>query len=163
MKKLIILVFIPLVSFGQTYKEIMSINSADMFKKVVIENNYELDNSDDKGVQYGYEIEKDSINGNKSSKWASYGIENDVFLFSYSRQNIMSNFFGVEADNSENPYDLILKEVKEKCTYDKVESMGDIEYVTYSCPESTYKGKLGFAVQDGWGNIMHIPPYPEKD
>ena len=41
MKKLILLLlFIPLVSFGQTYKELMSINSLDKFKKVVIENDY---------------------------------------------------------------------------------------------------------------------------
>ena len=42
MKKLILLLlFIPLFSFGQTYKDVMSINSADMFKKVVIENKYQ--------------------------------------------------------------------------------------------------------------------------
>nr|MBC8295418.1 hypothetical protein [Pelagibacterales bacterium] len=123
MKKLLILFLLPLFSFSQTYKEIMSINSADMFKKVVIENNYEFSKADEESVTYGYEIKRDSINEDKSSKWASYGLEDDVFLFSYSRQDVMSNFFGVESDNSENPYDLILKEVKEKCAYYKVESI----------------------------------------
>ena len=64
MKKLILLLFIPLVSFGQTYKEVMSISSVDMFKKVVIENGYEFDNTDEEGwVTYGYNIVKDSIMG----------------------------------------------------------------------------------------------------
>ena len=47
MKKLLLLLFIPLFSYSQTYKDIMSINSAEMFKKVAIENNYEIDNSDE--------------------------------------------------------------------------------------------------------------------
>ena len=43
MKKLILLLlFIPLVSFGQTFQEFMTINSLDKFKRVVIENNYEF-------------------------------------------------------------------------------------------------------------------------
>jgi len=38
MKKLLLILFIPFVSFSQTYEELMSINSIDMFKKVSIEN-----------------------------------------------------------------------------------------------------------------------------
>ena len=164
MKKLLfLLVFIPLVSFSQTYKDLMSIKSVDMFKKVVIENNYEFAETNDETVTYGYNIQKDSINGDKATKWAMYGLDSDMFFFTFSRNDVLSNFFGMESDNSENSYDLILKDVKEKCTYYKVETMDDIEYLTYSCPESTYKGKLGFAVQDGWGFVMHIPPYPEED
>tara|TARA_R110002012_G_scaffold288714_1_gene481479 strand:- start:55 stop:201 length:147 start_codon:yes stop_codon:yes gene_type:complete len=43
MKKLIILLlFIPLISFGQvTYKDVISISSTEMFKKVMIENEFE--------------------------------------------------------------------------------------------------------------------------
>ena len=40
-KLLILLLFIPLVSFGQTYKDVMSISSVDIFKKVAIENGAE--------------------------------------------------------------------------------------------------------------------------
>ena len=62
MKKLILLLFIPLVSFSQTYEDIMSIKSLDTFKKVSIENNYEFDNVDeDDWVTYGYDIDRDSI------------------------------------------------------------------------------------------------------
>ena len=38
MKKLLILLLLPLFSFSQTFDELMTINSEDTFKKVVIEN-----------------------------------------------------------------------------------------------------------------------------
>ena len=37
MKKLLLLLFIPILSFSQTYKDVMSIGSVDMFMKVAIE------------------------------------------------------------------------------------------------------------------------------
>ena len=73
MKKFLLLILFPLISFGQTYKDVMSIKSVDTFKKVAIENAYEFDNVDeDDWVTYGYNIVRDSIDGNKSSKWMSY-------------------------------------------------------------------------------------------
>ena len=70
MKKLILLLlFIPLVSFGQTYKDVMSISSVDIFKKVAIENAYEFDGTEDDWIYYGFDIVKDSIEGNKSAIW----------------------------------------------------------------------------------------------
>ena len=45
---LFILLFIPIFSFSQiSYKDVMSIKSVDMFKKVLIENGYEYDSMDD--------------------------------------------------------------------------------------------------------------------
>ena len=44
MKRLIILFFIPILSYSQiSYKDVMSIKSVDGFKKVVIENGYEYE------------------------------------------------------------------------------------------------------------------------
>ena len=40
MKKLTLLLLIPILSFGQNYKDVMSISSVDMYKKVSIENGY---------------------------------------------------------------------------------------------------------------------------
>ena len=57
-KLLLILLFIPLVSFGQSYKDIMSINSVDMFKKVMIENEFEYMEGDDILV-YGQMVYRD--------------------------------------------------------------------------------------------------------
>ncbi len=159
MKKLLfLLVFIPLVSFGQiAFKDVMSISSLDQFKRVMIENNYEFDNGKDGYILYGLNIVKDSIKGNKSSSWAFYDGTDNRWGLTFNRTNIMSNFFGTDADNSENPYDLILEEVKEKCKFYKIINENDKDYACYSCASSTYKGKIGFMVFEGTGFIRHFP------
>jgi hypothetical protein len=159
-KYILLLLFIPIMSFGQiTYNDLMSIKSVDTFKKVVIENGYEADNTgiDDELINYGYNITKDSINGNKATKWAVYSPSNDVFVFKFSRSNVVDDFFGSEPDNSTNEYDLIVKELKAKCKYFKIREFDENDYVTYSCSESSYTGKIGFMVSDGFGYIMHFP------
>ena len=157
MKKLILLLFIPILSFSQTYKDVMSIGSVDMFMKVAIENGYEFDNVDeDEWVTYGYNIVRDSIEGNKSAKWIYYNQKDHRFSLAFSRTNIISNFLGTDADNSENPYDLIIKDIKEKCKYYKILNYKGTAYVTYSCSESSYKGKIGFVIEEGWGIIRHL-------
>jgi len=73
MKRLLFLLFIPILSYSQiTYKDVMSINSEDTFKKVVIENGYEFDSEDEGLIFYGLNILRDSIEGNKSSEWGVY-------------------------------------------------------------------------------------------
>lgn len=155
MKKLLLLLFIPILSFSQTYKDVMSIKDVDTFKKVVIENNYEFNDEGGEGlVTYGYNIVKDSINGNKSSKWAFYKPEDDMFVLTFSKEN----FFGT---SDETQYDKIYESVKDKCSYYKIINNEGTDFVTYSCPESSYKGKLGFVVIDDEGTktgiIMHFP------
>ena len=61
MRKLLILLLIPLFGFSQiSYKDVMSINSVDGFKKVVIENGYEYESLDEEGwLTYGFNIVKD--------------------------------------------------------------------------------------------------------
>ena len=56
----------------------------------------------------------------------------------------------------------IVKEIKKNCTYyDVIEytnSGGEVDdFVCYSCPQSKYKGKIGFMVYDGNGVIRHFP------
>ena len=156
---LFVLLFIPIFSFSQvSYKDVMSIKSVDMFKKVVIENGYEYDSMDDDGwLSYGFNIVRDSIEGNKSSKWSSYNTKDDRFTLSFGRRSVLGNFFGTEDDNSSNPYDLIVKDIKEKCKYYKIINYKGTDYVTYSCSESSYKGKIGFVVSEGSGIIRHFP------
>ena len=51
MKKLLLLLLIPIISYSQiSYKDVMSINSEKMFKKVMIENGYEFGKSDEDDV-----------------------------------------------------------------------------------------------------------------
>tara|TARA_B100001250_G_scaffold223166_1_gene191328 strand:+ start:250 stop:657 length:408 start_codon:yes stop_codon:yes gene_type:complete len=134
----------------------MSISSADIFKKVAIENGYEFDSADEDGwITYGFNMTRDSIEGNKSSQWLHYNTKNDKFSLNFSRTS--TTFFGKEnIDDSQ--YDLILKEVKEKCSYYNISNYGGTDFVTYSCSDSSYKGKIGFVIKEGQGIIRHFPP-----
>ena len=164
MKKfLLILLFIPLLSFSQSYKDLMSINSVDMFKKAVIENGYEFSNEKDGDITYGFNIMRDSIDGDKSIKWAYYNTNNDRWTFSFSRSNMLNSFASalLGASSEETPdstYDTIVDEIKEKCKYYKIQNINGVDFVTYSCSDSTYKGKIGFAISEGSGIITHYLP-----
>ena len=119
MKKLILLLFIPLLSFSQSYKDLMSINSVDMFKKAVIENGYEFSSEEDGEITYGFNIMRDSIDGDKSIKWAYYSTNNDRWGFTFSRSNMLNSFasalLGASSEETpDSPYDTIVDEIKEK-------------------------------------------------
>lgn len=159
MKRLLLLLFIPILSYSQiSYKDVMSIKSVDMFKKVVIENGYEFERVDKDGwIVYGFNIERDSINGNKSTKWGGYNKNDGRFFFQFMRRTLLGNFLGTDDDTSENPYDLIVKDIKKNCKYYKIINYQGTDYVTYSCSESSYKGKIGFVVEEGSGVIRHFP------
>jgi len=154
----IILLFVSFSSFSQTYNEIMSIKDADSFKKVVIENNYESiteeklrdwfgdDNEEvdslvlmlEKGVLYSY---------NNFTHYAGWYEEEKSFKFMFTRRNILG-----EVDN---PYDNLLEKVKKNCKYYKImTSESGEDYVSYSCSESLYKGKLGFMISDDMGIVV---------
>lgn len=160
MKNLLILLFIPLLGVSQvSYNDVMSINSEKMFKKVMIENGYELESETDGKTIYGFDIVRDSIDGSKSSKW-SYYFDDDEFVLSFSRNTPLSEFLNLKEDRSGNEYDLIVEEIKKNCKYyDIIESKNDdgvSDFVCYSCSESKYKGKIGFMVSKGWGYIRHF-------
>ena len=158
MKRLLLLFLIPTLSYSQiTFEDIMSINSEKTFKRVMIENDFELDvePSVDK-IWYGIDIEKDSVNGNQSVLWGSYYKRNGEFRFKFSIVN--KDWLGSEIDVSKHPYNLIENKIKKNCEfYDIIEEFGD-DYSCYSCPQSKYKGKIGFTTTDGGGIIRHIIP-----
>ena len=56
-------------------------------------------------------------------------------------------------------YDEIVKNIKEKCKYHKVINYDGIDYVTYSCSESTKE--IGFVISEGMGLIRHFVPTKE--
>ena len=138
----------------------MSINSEKMFKKLMIENyfeNYfEKEKSDDDWITYGYDIQKDSINGNSAKMWGYYNSDDDRFLLIFSIEGIFGGLI------EESYYNDIVKEIKKNCTYfdiiEYTKSDGEVnDYVCYSCSESKYKGKIGFRVSEGGGFIRHFP------
>ena len=162
MKQLLLILLIPIISYSQiSYKDVMSINSVKMFKKVMIENGYEFGQSDEDDVIYGFDIVRDSIDGMKSSKWGRYGVKDDSFTVSFSRNSSLNTFLNLKEDRSENEYDLIIKEIKKNCKYFDIlthttEDEEELDYVCYSCSESKYKGKIGFMISEGWGYIRHF-------
>ena len=58
------------------------------------------------------DIVRDSLEGNRSSKWSGYNKNDGKFSFQFNRRTILGEFFGTEDDTSENPYDLIVKDIK---------------------------------------------------
>ena len=119
----------------------------------MIENGWEFDSIKGDLLYYGYEIERDSINGNKASQWSVYK-DNGEFLISFSRNSFLSSVI-------ESEYDLIVKNIKKNCKYYDVispkkgeESIYD--FVCYSCSESDYKGLIGFMVAEGQGHIRNF-------
>ena len=43
-----------------------------------------------------------------------------------------------------------------ECKYYKIQNVEGTDFVTYSCSESSYKGKIGFAIADGSGIVLHF-------
>lgn len=135
----------------------MSIYSEDTYKKVVIENGYQFNDSDDGWITYGFNIVRDSIEGNKATMWSSYNTKDGRFDFSFNRTSGLGGSIRTII-SPDNPYELIEEDLKEKCKYYKIVNLGGKDYVTYSCSESLYKGKIGFRIdENGWGLIKHFP------
>ena len=77
MKKTLFL-FIPMLSYSKiTYEDVMSINSEDIFKRVMIENGYEkIYWDDDIMLKYGYNTTTDSM----SNSFCLYNTEKNKYL-----------------------------------------------------------------------------------
>ena len=145
MKKLILLLLIPILSNSQNFNELMSIDSLDDFKKVMIENKYELDKVDDDGsVIYGFGLVRDSIKGNGSEKWGSYN-KGGSWSLQFNERNTIIYKLG--------DYDDIVESIKENCSYVDIENE---VYVSYKCDESEFDGKIGFMISDGNGYISYF-------
>ena len=149
MKKIIlILLFIPLVIFGQTYKDIMSINSVDMFKKVMIENDYEYMEGD------GWSTGEITVYGNLVFRDDDGKITGADYIAYYLKKE---NRFNIQIPNryARNVYSLIYDKVKEECKFYKIINFSESDYACYSCPDSSV-GKIGFNRVDGIGMILNF-------
>jgi hypothetical protein len=151
MKKIIILLLIPIISFSQTFNELKMINSLDDFKKVMIENKYEFDEIDSDGMWlYGFNrMEVDSLGNKGSEKWGMFS-KDGSWKIQFNKRN---NFLYPLGD-----YDEIVENIKDECIYVGIEKFYEnYDYVTYSCNESKFDGKIGFMISDGRGNIRYFP------
>ncbi len=151
---LFLLFFISLVSFGQvdSFKDIQGISSLDQFKRVMIENNYQFTEEEDGWIWYGINPSKDEDDRWVSRYWGGYNTSTNQWTLQYSEG--LFNFGG---------YEDIFDEVKERCKFFKIvkfigaDPQLSGEYACYSCPESSYKGKIGFRLYENTGIIRHFP------
>ena len=150
MKKLILLLFIPLVSFSQSYDDIMSIDSKEQFVRVMIENGFEMIKSNDTELVYALDPNSDDT----SSSFANYliGDNGDSVMFQYTT----TDFFG--NNNKGNQYDKVYKVAKSKCEYneiiDSIVEGSKAQMVKYKCGSK----RIAFQKEDGKGYIFYMNP-----
>ena len=84
MKKLILLLFIPLVSFSQTFEDLMSIDSKEKFIRTMVEIGYERVSNEDGLITYAYNPNYSEDEETTSTLWAYHYEQEDeggvVFL-----------------------------------------------------------------------------------
>ena len=151
MKKLILLLlFIPLISFGQvTYKDVISISSTEMFKKVMIENEFEYMEGD------GYSTEDILVYGQLVFRDDDGKITGSDNLAYYLKKGNRFNFQFLNSIFGKDEYSLIYDKVKEECKFYKIINFSESDYACYSCPDSSV-GKIGFSKVDGVGMILNF-------
>tara|TARA_B110000977_G_C10852863_1_gene406504 strand:+ start:267 stop:617 length:351 start_codon:yes stop_codon:yes gene_type:complete len=93
----------------------------------MIENGYELESETDDKTIYGFDIDRDSIDGSKSTKW-SYYFNDDEFVLSFSRNTSLSELLNLQEDRSENEYDLIVEDIKKNCNYYDIRGYKNVNY-----------------------------------
>ena len=157
MKKLILLLFIPFVSFGQTYNELISINSLDTWKKVVSENGYEYvywGEGNEDWVTYGFGVMKDSTNAASTVQIvAAYNIKDGRFSFQMPMK--YQNFIGAMVDTEmSKTYNALTKDIKANCEYSEIINYKEDDFVVYTCSNR----KFGFAIGiSGFGIVRYFP------
>ena len=141
-KVLLLLLFIPLVSFGQNfdYNDLKDINSLKQFKRFSFENEFVKISANDYSVTYAQRYNKEE---EIATFWSYYFIKSNLFNFQLAKDN----------DGSSNDsFESVLEQVKKNCTfYDfKEDGYGSSkkEFICYTCPGSAFTGKIGFARGD---------------
>ena len=150
MRYIILLLFIPLVSFGQSYDDIMSIDSKDQFIRVMVENGFEMIISDETRLVYALDPNSDG----SSSSFANYfTLDNgDMVMFQYTTNDFFGN------PNEQNQYDKIYRVAKSKCEYNELVQFpmegSEAKMVQYKCGIK----RMAFMKEDGKGHISYINP-----
>ena len=155
MIKKLVLLLIPIISFSQTSKfgldDIRSINSEEMYKKVMMERGLERDKEeeDEEGkIVYVDDLRKNIFNESikNTQLYTLYMIESDVCFMSFDSNN----------GNLESEYDDLFDKVKSKCSYEEIDSSTETEFIKYDCGDGF---KIGFGKEE---DILMILKYPNK-
>ena len=159
MKKYIFLFFlVPFFINGQetlSLKNILNIHDKDSFLKEVIENGYSEGNSTNDKIYYGKGMSKDKT---LATDWAEYTISNGEFYF---EQVDLINA-RKQVKNGSCYYDAIVADIMDQCQQVKImvhesKKNGKVNFSTYSCTDSKFKGNIGFAQVDGNGIVQEFP------
>jgi len=162
MKKLLFLLIIPCVSFGQIkYKDIMQINSQETFDNLMFDKQFSATDigNDEYATQYFALNPKTKDGEIVSTHFASWTPSQNRFYFTIMRIGTSRNLYtgavtweGVMANN----YDTILKKVKRKCKFVQMYKVDNDNYACYTCKKAEFEGYLGFAVIEGKGAITNL-------
>jgi hypothetical protein len=151
-KLLLLLLFIPLVSFGQniSFKDLMSIDSKNTFIKLMVENSFAAIDSEVGGVSYALTPEKGDKGQDISAAFAWFTY--NQFIFQFSRTGTRPNWEGIIS----NPYDELFSKVKRRCKFVKIKAVGKDNYACYDCRQAKYEGLIGFSAGNRNGIISQI-------
>lgn len=145
---LLIVGFLPILSYSQSFSEMLEIVDIKTYKKVMIENDYQLDKEKDGVLLYGYNLVKDEIEGSKSEKWSFHNGENVWSIQYVDRQTLIDRY---------GDYPYIVESIKEKCDFVDVVDVGGVDFVVYQCDESKFDGNIGFTMNNNSGYIRYFP------
>lgn len=161
MKKLFtlfILLFIPFLSFSQTFSEVMRIDSKEQFVRTMVENGYERISNEDNQLTYALNPTKNDDGEAISTAFVNYfkadsGGAGVLFQFQ------LKNMLGVALDDT--VYDKLFYFTKTKCDYDSlIPNVYDTsdEMVQYRCNLNEDERRIAFSKKDGTGYIFYIHP-----
>jgi len=165
MKKLILLLmFIPLVTFGQviSYNDVMSISSINMFEKIVIENGFEkyedsltVENKEVMKSTYAYGLKKGNTLEEDTAQIIGVYYP-DGFSFGFYDINFVT---GVDALSKllDTGYDKIFNKVKDRCSYSEIVEISGKDYAVYNCDDADFKGRIGFVKSQRFKWITQVP------
>ncbi len=139
MKNYILLLFIPIVCFGQTYEDIVSIDSKEQFIRVGVENDYEVITKNDNSITLGIGPKKDKNGEDVASGFATYEVT-DFFTavgFQFLRKSIFEK----------KKYDDIFSFVKKNLKFKEVVS--DASFYTIDDKRS-----IGFTLDKDWCYVL---------
>ena len=139
---LLILFFCPFLIYSQDnllFYDIKQINSKQMFLKLVLENGFQKEGSNDWRTSYGYNLTKKD-DGNEASIWAYYYTPENSFRFSFYKTNSQSS----------RVFERIINRIQSECIFKEVDEYNSYDVIYYSCPGSKYEGLIGYYENDDW-------------
>ena len=160
-KLLLLLLFIPLVSFGQvTFNELMSVDSKNAFVNLMVNNQYSGIDSDVSDLSFAFNPVKGDDGQDQSSSFAYFYPDSNTFEFEFSRTGTTRNLYTgavVSSGIMANTYDPMLRKAKRKCDYIEIKTIGNRSYLIYDCDnkkaKAKFNGLIGFTVSGQSGIV----------